>query len=430
MTFGDDTVYFLIKTLVVVLGTLGMMGSCTKIKYSYKKCAAVLVLYMGWVAAVSLLILHFFGFLTLLRLCFFLISIPAMLILYFISEYSPWQAVFHYAMQLSIAVVLAGAQTYTLTRLGGGRLMDFCIRLVSYALCIGIEWNFVRKNFVKINYLPDRNWRLLSFVPLGFTALLFIIALYPIHYMQSASSRLYIFAITVIMLLVYVIIFHTLISQHNLQSAEHTNSILVSALRSVERQFDTINETDEQLKIYRHDMRFYLASISEMLNAGDTDKALEFIGGVDRKLAESKYKVYCDDKMINAALSYYIDKAEENGIITEISFAPPDGVVIDTVDFTAMLSNALDNAINACMKVEDENERRLCIKTRSVNQYMIEIANTFNGTVEFDDNGLPKTTDAGHGIGTRSIAVFAERNGALLDYSADGGWFRLRIVAV
>lgn len=94
-----------------------------------------------------------------------------------------------------------------------------------------------------------------------------------------------------------------------------------------------------------------------------------------------------------------------------------------------MLSNALDNAVNACMKIENEHKRMLCIKTRNLNQYMIEIANTFNGVVEFDDDGLPKSLDRDHGIGTRSIAVFAKRNDALLNYSVDRSWFGLRIVA-
>lgn len=114
------------------------------------------------------------------------------------------------------------------------------------------------------------------------------------------------------MLLIYVIIFHTLISQHNLQSSEHTNLILISQLRSVEKQLDTINEAEEQPKIYRHDMRFRLTSITEILKDGDTNGALKLIGGVHKKLADIKYKVYCQNKTINAVLSYYIEKAEEN----------------------------------------------------------------------------------------------------------------------
>lgn len=430
MTFGSDTFYFLTKTLLVVLGTLGMMLSCTNIKYSYKKCLGVLVLYLAWVSAVSFTVLKLFDFLMLLRLCPFFISIPAMLALYFISENSPWQAVFHYTMQVSISTVLAITQTIIVTLLHGGRIMDFCIRFSMYALCIAVEWIFVRKNFLKLNYLPDKNWRILSFVPTGFIALIFLIGLYPVHYLDAPQNIIYLYAITAIMLLVYMIIFHTLTSQHDLQSSEHTNSILVSQLNSVKKHLDTINETEEHLKIYRHDMRFYLAGISEMLKNGNADEALKLIGGADTRLDESRYKVYCDDKMINAVLSYYIDKAEANGIKTEISFLPPDELAIDIVDFTVMLSNALENAVNACMKIENPGERRLRIKTKNVNQYIIEIANSFDGIVEFDDNGLPKSPNAGHGIGTRSIAAFAEKNGALLDYSVDGEWFRLRIAAM
>ncbi|MGM9936915.1 MAG: hypothetical protein ACI38A_06190, partial [Candidatus Ornithomonoglobus sp.] len=100
MDFGDDIFYSTVRILLNVIGAMGMAMSCAQTKYSYSKCAAVLIPYLIWVAAVSTLIMKFFGFLILMRLTFFLISIPAMLIMYYLSEYSPWQAVFYFTLQL------------------------------------------------------------------------------------------------------------------------------------------------------------------------------------------------------------------------------------------------------------------------------------------------------------------------------------------
>lgn len=45
--------------------------------------------------------------------------------LYFISNFSPWQAIFNYTMQLSISVMLAVSQTIVVTVSGGGKAADF-----------------------------------------------------------------------------------------------------------------------------------------------------------------------------------------------------------------------------------------------------------------------------------------------------------------
>jgi len=62
-------------------------------------------------------------------------------------------------------------------------------------------------------------------------------------------------------------------------------------------------------------------------------------------------------------------------------------------------------------------------------QYFLEIANTYDGEVCFDsETGLPASKGNGHGIGSRSIAYFAEKNGATLQYHLEGRWFHLRLL--
>ena len=84
-------------------------------------------------------------------------------------------------------------------------------------LCVFFaEYKLLRRKFMLLDYLPDKSWRTLTFVPIGFTILLFLIGTYPEHYTRSPMATLYIYAVTAVMLLVYVIIFHSLSSQYNL----------------------------------------------------------------------------------------------------------------------------------------------------------------------------------------------------------------------
>ena len=426
-TFENDITYYMVKALVVIGGTLGMMSSCMKIKFTFKKIAVTLILYLLWSCIYIFFGMNLIGVVGTLRLCIPMISVPAMFILYRMSTYSPWQAVFSYTMQLSISVMLAVTQTIAVTVLGGGRAVDLLIRLASYSLCIFAEYKLLRKKFLMLSYLPDKSWRTLTFVPIGFTALLFLIGTYPLHYTRSLTVTVYLYAVTAVMLLVYVITFHSLLSQYNLQLSEYTNSILMSQSESFQKQLEAINSTEEQIKILRHNMRYNVIVVSDMLAAGDTSGALEYLRSVGVKLDEAKKMSYCSNSTANAILVYYIERAESKGIKTEVQFAMPENINIDIIDFTAAVANALENAVNACAKVKGE-QKRLRIRTSENKQYIVEIANNYEGEVSFDEEGLPASTENGHGIGTRSISAFATKNNAILDYDITEEWFKLRIV--
>lgn len=426
-TFENDLTYYTVKALIVVVGTLGMTSSCMKMKYTLKKTLITLAIYLLWVGFFTFTAMKLFGLVVTLRLCIPMISIPAMIILYFISTYSPWRAVFHNTMQLSVSLILATTQTIAVSFLGGGKAMDLFIRIFSYSLCVFAEYKFLRKKFSLLDYLPDKSWRALTFVPIGFTILLFLIATYPVHYTESVPSIIYIYAVTAVMLLIYVIIFHSLVSQYNLQLSEYTNSILTAQSESFQKQLEAINSTEEQIKIMRHDMRYSIIVLSDMLNEGDNSGALRYLGDIEKRLDDAKKTIYCSNSTANAILAYYIERAESKGIVTEVQFAMPENIDIDIIDFTAALANALENAVNACAKVS-ENRGKLRIRTTESKQYIVEIANNYTGKVSFDEEGLPTSKESGHGIGTRSISAFAEKNNAVLDYDVTDEWFKLRIV--
>ena len=58
---------------------------------------------------------------------------------------------------------------------------------------------------------------------------------------------------------------------------------------------------------------------------------------------------------------------------------------------------------------------------------MLKVENTYNGKVRFGSDGLPLSSEDGHGIGTRSIAAFCKKYDASWSYDASDGWFILRI---
>ena len=100
--------------------------------------------------------------------------------------------------------------------------------------------------------------------------------------------------------------------------------------------------------------------------------------------------------------------------------------MINETELATVIANALENAINACEHVEEDG-RYIDIQVITVPHFMIQISNSFNGQIEFDEKGVPANTDEEHGFGMRSIVAFCEKNEAFYEFKVEKNRFALRI---
>ena len=131
--------------------------------------------------------------------------------------------------------------------------------------------------------------------------------------------------------------------------------------------------------------------------------------------------------MLDAIFSSYFSQAQQQGIQVEASLVVPDKLPVDAVELSTVFANALENAIHACAELP-EGERKIVCKCINRPRLMFEVANTCVGEVRLDQNGLPVTGRRGHGMGTRSIAAFCEKHGAVCSYEQKDGWFRIQLI--
>ena len=188
-----------------------------------------------------------------------------------------------------------------------------------------------------------------------------------------------------------------------------------------------IKRSQYEISILRHDMRHFLTNISGYIENGETEKAQEFIREVITATDNTATQCYSKNEVVNLILSSYEEKIKAGGIELKYLVQIPVELSYSEVDLTAILSNALENAIHAVKKLPPEKRYIELDLRMKENKLLISIKNTFAEAPELRD-GLPVAKEEGHGFGSQSIRYVAEKLHGNCQFSVVDDRFVLRVV--
>jgi len=174
-----------------------------------------------------------------------------------------------------------------------------------------------------------------------------------------------------------------------------------------------------EIRGMRHDMKNHLANIallSKSVAAGNTDawgELEEYLGKMGKTLEALDFAYDTGNSVSDVVIQQKYLEAKCKHIRFSSDFIYPAGFGIDAYDLAVILSNALDNAVEACENVP-EYERFIRLGSRvKGGVFFVEISNSYIGHVSFNDrSGLPvsrKADYAEHGLGIINIQRFAHK---------------------
>jgi sensor histidine kinase regulating citrate/malate metabolism len=151
-------------------------------------------------------------------------------------------------------------------------------------------------------------------------------------------------------------------------------------LSAEQAHYQKMAEMYETLSALRHDFKYYLKKIDELLQTGDIEKAKQFLTEIKKQIPESGLHYYCTDHAINSLLTSYAKDCEELSIEYNVKIVLPQTFSMPRYDICIILCNLLENALEACKKLDGGKEIDLAIKTDG-QRIAIRVKNSFNGVV-------------------------------------------------
>ena len=192
-------------------------------------------------------------------------------------------------------------------------------------------------------------------------------------------------------------------------------AILENQVEQLHREIEDIEEIYTDLRGLKHDMRSHLNNITQYVKGvgnGDTREIDEYIGQIEDTVNRLDFSLKSGNPITDIIIYQRQQEARKQGITFDVDFVAPNTEQIDIYDIAVILNNALDNAFEACRRLEGNREISLKSYMKGT-LFFIEIGNDFDGSVTMDkETGLPVTNKKDkrlHGIGLSNIQKCARK---------------------
>lgn len=187
---------------------------------------------------------------------------------------------------------------------------------------------------------------------------------------------------------------------------------------------DSFHASEQRLKEtskLRHEFRNHITALHLMYKNGDTAELEKMLSELDGRRSSLMQTQFTDNFVINCLLQSAAAKAAESGIRFEAHVNAPEKLNIGSDDLCVFIINMLDNAAEACMRLDDASKRYIKFKAELRNGYLaISCVNSFDGKVKENSRGRLETTKSdqhSHGFGLREMRRIAEKYGSVLNIS-------------
>lgn len=193
--------------------------------------------------------------------------------------------------------------------------------------------------------------------------------------------------------------------------------------------YPVLLQKEEEARAARHDLRHHMLMLRELAQS-DSNKLSEYLDKYEVKYLQQNNISYCNHYIADMILRKYAVLAQQQNTPMDIKVSIPENIMLNDVDFCVILSNLLENALEATSKLPTE-KRHIAVRIRLVlSRLGIFVENSFDGVLKVKyDRFFSRKPKGGEGIGINSVrAVCSHYDGSSEFYADENNIFHSEII--
>lgn len=301
-----------------------------------------------------------------------------------------------------------------------------------YIICLAALSFFVSTTFSR-KPLLDIKQKLFVFLTIFLGIILthsFLYIMVELESHQSTFMNVIIFANALflgffIFILVYVFeLAHA--TQKNKELQERTQLLELET-----QQYHNLLDTTESLRAIKHDVHHHLTTIHSLIQTNDQARLIQYLNEYEEHFNLDYSVSTTGNIIVDSILSAKSFLAKQQVTKLEFSVLLPDSIPFSDVSLSTLLGNLFDNALEACKRLSDEQERWIHFQMKAQEDMLvIHIENSFDGIVKKDkhDTYLSRKKEPSHGIGLKRVLTLVEEANGFTEIRHNNNTFIVHIM--
>lgn len=190
---------------------------------------------------------------------------------------------------------------------------------------------------------------------------------------------------------------------------------------------EEIRRIQEQSRALKHDMKNHTLVMLSYLEENRIEEAKKYVSTILDKLNLMYTYVNVGNSVLNYVVNRKLSKAKEQQIEIKAEIENLAFSYMDSVDFSSLLNNLLDNAIEAATRAEQKKIAVSIVNRKGFDT--INVKNSIAETVLTNNPSLRSTKEEpGHGLGMLQIRKIVEKYDGILDIYEENGMFAVQVI--
>ena len=291
-------------------------------------------------------------------------------------------------------------------------------------LIIVYVFNLVFRKGVFSN-LDFKGWFIFAFFPL-FTIISCVALVIFFDFLDNDVVYYTVVFLAAGMVILNILTFFLLDNVVRRETAIREKEIMLEQTEHLNQMYRSLSDEREKQKARSHDYMNHLNVMLMLAHEGKIDEQIRYIEEQLGKEVQTVDIIDTGNTLINAVLNIKYLEAKEKGIIIPFIADNLKGIKISDSDLVTILTNILDNAIEAVQKCD---EKRIVFKIiKDYNTLIIDSTNPYTGTITDEDRLITSKEDKkNHGFGLANIKNTVKANNGNCFIDTEGGNFHISI---
>lgn len=192
-------------------------------------------------------------------------------------------------------------------------------------------------------------------------------------------------------------------------------------------QYEVLRTAIEETRQARHDMRHQFSALSALADRGAWEELKRYLAEASASVPDAELGL-CENQAVDGVAGRYAALSRQSGVPFQCQLDLPADLPVGEMDVCVVLQNLLENALEASRNVQGQRYIHLRACLHGDRLVLLTVENLYSGELVKQNNVLRSTKPGGAGIGLRSVAHIAEKNGGYCRFVYGDGVFTANVM--